>query len=122
MTVSREQVDQLGRRMALVQAAAVWLAEHADDPAGAVARLRDKQVPATWTAALTRSAGIRLADVQLPERTADAAASPAASDADLQATFVKLAKQLGSYKIAAPEHPDVWAAAVLDADLNGGTK
>jgi len=38
---------------------------------------------------------------------------------DPQAAFVRMAEQLGSYKLAAREHPDLWAAAVTAADLNG---
>lgn len=52
-----------------------------------------------------------------------AACEPAAGPAEVdpQAVFVRLAEQLGSYKVAAREHPEVWAAAVTAADLNGPT-
>jgi Mu-like prophage I protein len=57
--------------------------------------------PAIWSDPRVRAAGIALADV------------------DPQAAFVRLAEQVGSYRVAAREHPEVWAAARAAADLNG---
>lgn len=80
--------------------------------------------PAIWSDPLVRSAGITLADV-----LAGGAATPIltgsseslAAPPDAQAAFVRLAEQVGSYAVAAREHPDVWAAYRAAADHNGST-
>ncbi len=74
--------------------------------------------PTTWAEALTRSAGITLHDVVAPSADPQSQRANGATD-DPQAQFVALAERLGSYKLAARDHPDLWAAAVLAADLNG---
>jgi phage I-like protein len=78
--------------------------------------------PATaiWSDPRVRAAGITLADA-LAGSVGSVASAVAAgrAEVDPQAAFVALAEQLGSYKVAAREHPDVWAAAVTAADLNG---
>jgi len=75
--------------------------------------------PTTWAEALTRSAGITLADVAAPTDRPSSYASHGAATSDPQATFVRLAEQVGSYRVAAREHPEAWAAYVQAADLNG---
>jgi hypothetical protein len=73
---------------------------------------------AIWSAPLVRSAGITLADV-LAGTSGAAAVVAGPVDVDPQAAFVRLAERLGSYKAAARKYPEVWAAAVMAADLNG---
>jgi hypothetical protein len=74
---------------------------------------------AIWRDPLVRSAGITLADVYLERETAADRAKPDQTvDDDPQAAFARMAESLGSYKLAAREHPDLWRAAVLAADLN----
>jgi hypothetical protein len=73
--------------------------------------------PAIWSDPLVRSAGITLADV-LAGSAVGAGSSATVVEVDPQAAFVALAERLGSYKLAAREHPEVWRAAVLAADLN----
>jgi hypothetical protein len=76
--------------------------------------------PAIWSDPRIRSAGITLADV-LAWSTGTAPSAPAteAADVDPQARFVRLAERYGSYRVAAREHPEAWAAAREVADLNG---
>jgi len=79
--------------------------------------------PAVWSSPLVRSAGITLADALAGVR-ADAATPPdpaaqQATDDDPQARFVRLAERYRSYRVAAREHPDVWAAYRAAADLKG---
>jgi hypothetical protein len=83
-----------------------------------VAACEPATVAAIWSHPLVRSAGITLADV-LAGTSAVSAGAAGTVEVDPQATFVALAEQLGSYKVAAREHPEVWAAAVTAADLNG---
>jgi phage I-like protein len=62
---------------------------------------------AIWSAPLVRSAGITLADA-LAGMRGDAVPSTRAAEAaevDAQAPFVRLAEQVGSYAVAAREHP-----------------
>jgi hypothetical protein len=114
-----ERVANLDRQVRFLEAAALWLAENADDLDGAIERMR----PTTPAQALTRQARVYLADVNLDgyDRGAGEAATGAVTvePVDPQAAFVKLAERFGSYKLAAREHPELWAAAVTAADLNG---
>lgn len=77
--------------------------------------------PAIWSSPLVRSAGVTLADVLAGSRggpsTAPAPAAPV--EVDAQARFVALAEQVGSYNLAAQQHPEAWAAARAAADLDG---
>jgi hypothetical protein len=77
--------------------------------------------PAIWSDPLVRSAGITLADVLAAGSggppTPVAPVREAADDP--QSAFVKLAEQVGSYRLAAREHPEMWAAARAAADLDG---
>jgi hypothetical protein len=77
--------------------------------------------PAIWSDPLVRAAGITLADVLAGSAgtAPSAATADGPAEVDPQARFVALAEQLGSYSLAAREHPEVWAAAVTAADLNG---
>jgi hypothetical protein len=76
--------------------------------------------PAIWSHPLVRSAGITLADV-LAGGTVGAGSPPtvATVEDDPQAVFVRLAEQAGSYRVAAREHPEAWAAYRDAADLDG---
>jgi Mu-like prophage I protein len=75
--------------------------------------------PAIWSDPLVRSAGITLADVLAGGSGGPPAAAATAVDLDPQAAFVRLAESLGSYRLAAREHPEAWAAYRDAADLNG---
>jgi hypothetical protein len=80
-------------------------------------QLQQPNDPAVLREPLVRAAGIRLEDVNLDQAVVDGPAAVAATDP--QAAFVTLAEQLGSYQVAAREHPEVWAAARAAADLRG---
>jgi hypothetical protein len=82
---------------------------------------------AIWSSPLVQSAGITLADALVGVRAdaatlADLPAAQQATDDDPQARFVRLAEELGSYRLAAQQHPEVWAAYRDAADLNGGAR
>jgi Mu-like prophage I protein len=74
---------------------------------------------AIWSDPLVRSAGITMADVLAAGAGGPPAAAPTSATVDPQAAFVALAEQVGSYKVAAREHPEAWAAYRAAADLNG---
>jgi hypothetical protein len=46
-----------------------------------------------------------------PVAACEPASRPTAVEVDPQAAFVRLAEQAGSYRVAAREHPEAWAAA-----------
>lgn len=75
--------------------------------------------PAIWNSPLVRSAGVISADVLAAGSGGPPAAAATAVEVDPQAAFVALAEQLDSYRLAAREHPEAWAAYRAAADLNG---
>jgi hypothetical protein len=79
-------------------------------------------VAAIWSDPLVRGAGVTLADVVTGGRLDSTPAPAAPADpVDSQAAFVRLAEQVGSYQVAAREHPAAWAAYRDAADLNGAS-
>jgi hypothetical protein len=67
---------------------------------------------------------VRLSDVRRDAVSTSGPAMRTSADVitDPQAAFVKLAEQVGSYRVAAREHPDAWTAYREAADLNGNAR
>jgi hypothetical protein len=81
--------------------------------------LAPESEPSIWSHPRVRAAGITLADVLAGGAgRAPSTRVAGAVEADAQAAFVRLAEQVGSYTVAAREHPEVWAAYRDAADLN----
>jgi hypothetical protein len=74
--------------------------------------------PSIWSHPRVRAAGIRLQDVRLDSGPVDGGPASLPLTPDPQLAFAALAEQVGSYRLAAQQHPEVAEAAREAAYLN----